>query len=813
MLKNYLLVGIRNLKRQFLYSFINVIGLSVGICCVSLILLYVGHELTYDKHHPDYKKIYRLDFSGTINDSEFITCLMSAPAATVLVQDFPEELMSSFRFRQSGDYYIKKEGSDLNFKEENVLFADSNLLSFWNIPVLYGNPKEALNKPKTLVISQKISQKLFGNVNPVGETVILDNKNPWTVGAVIQNIPNNSHFGGDVFLTMLSRDEAHRPIWFSFNFHTYYKVKEGLDIKSFENELNQYIPEKYLGPEIVRFMNMDLEAFRKEGNRLGFSFMPLSDIHLKSNKLGELTANGDVKYVYIFSAIGLFILLLASVNFINLSTARSIKRAKEVGLRKVLGGHRATIITQFLAEAFLITLMAAFLSYIILFLIRGAFNEISNKTFGVGDLFSPVFLAYLFGLTLTVAFISGIYPAFYLSRYQLVKTLKGKLNTENKGLNLRNALVVFQFAVSLIMIVGTITVNSQLRYIQDKKLGYDKERVLLIEDAWILRENVDAFKNEVLKSSKIENATVTGFFPVDFNHNNNVYWPGKSEKPESNHVVNNHTVDYNYISTLGIGISEGRNFSEDFPSDSMSILINESCARQMGLENPIGSYISTYSSINEETVTASFKVIGVVKDFHYRSFREPIAPVVLHLGESPFMVGLKVNRNADVRATIAEIESIWDQIAPGQPFEYSFLDEHFDRLHEAEGQVSVIINIFTAVAMFIACLGLFGLSSFTASQKIKEIGIRKVLGASNLEIIGMLSLQFLKPVLISLLIAFPIAWYAMERWLEDFAYRIDLDWILFFASGAAAIVLAWITMSYHSIVAANTNPTETLNYE
>ncbi len=814
MFKNYFLVGIRSLWRQRFYSFINVVGLAIGICCFSLIVLFVNHELTYDKFHDDAERIYRMDFSGRINDSEFITNLMSAPASYTLQNDFPDDIDEAFRFRQTGTYFIRAEETEQNFKESNVLFVDSNAFTFWNLPLKYGNSKAALNEPKTLALSSSMANKLFGdNINPVGKNVILDDETPWKVDAVYEDIPSNSHFNADIFLSMLSRQEAYRPMWLSFNFPTYFKLNQGTDVQSFESKLNKFVPEKYLGPEIKKFMNMDMNEFDAKGNYMGFSLFPLTEIHLKSNKMGELQANGDIQYIYIFSAIGIFILILACINFINLATARSVNRAKEVGLRKVLGAYKSQLVAQFMTEAFLITLSATVLSVFALFLILPVFNEISGKSFVETDLITGQFIVVISLLTMIVALVAGLYPSFYLSKFQPIKTLKGKVSQDLKGGSLRNALVIFQFTISLVLIIGTLTVNNQLTFIQNKKLGYDKERLLLIEDSWILGDQKKIFKNELVKNSNISSGSIANFFPVDLNNNNNVYWPGTSSSPVDNFIVNNHYVDYDFIPTLNVAVKEGRNFSRDFQSDSLGIIINETCAKQMGFENAIGEFISTYTEVDNETKSQAYKVIGVVKDFHFKSLHQVIQPMVLHLSENGSYVCFKLNKNAEMSKTLEDIHAKWEELAPGQPFSYSFIDDRFEKLHASENQIRNIVNIFTIITILIACLGLLGLASYTAAQKTKEIGIRKVLGASVLEIIGMLSIKFLKPVLIAFILSIPIAWYFMSGWLEDFAYRTKLSPFIFFSAGALALIIAWFTMSFHSIRAANSNPIESLKDE
>lgn len=810
MLKNYLNVALRNLLKHKFYSGINILGLSIGLTTFLFIALFVKDELSYDKGHSQAKNIYRMDFAGSINGNEFITALMSAPAAKTMKEDFPE-VVDAFRFRGTGNWFVKRKGQELTFKEENVINADPNFFEFWETRLLAGDPKTCLSRPHTLVMDATTAKKIFGEENPVGQIVVLDNNTDYEVTGVYEDFPKNSHFHYNIMLTMEDRQDAKSNMWMSFNFNTYLKLKEGAD----PNDLIAKFPgliESKIGSEIQQFMQMSLEEFGSTGNYALFSLLPLMDIHLHSDKLGELEANGDIKYVYIFSAIGLFILILACINFMNLSTARSANRAKEVGLRKVLGAFRTQLIRQFISEAMLISFLSMVIAFALAYPLLPYFNELAGKKLLATDLFSVEFILIMLAIMLVVGLLSGSYPAFYLSKFRPVETLKGKLTLGFKSGKIRSVLVILQFTVSIIMIVGTAIVFDQLSYIQNKKLGFEKDQVIMINDAWILRDKIQAFKQAALQDSKITAATVASFLPVGTVNNNNVYFAGKTANGKETYILNNHWIDYDYMQTLGMEIDRGRSFSKDFPSDSTAAILNESAVRQMGLENPIGSYISTYDGRQDSLFTISYKVIGVVKDFHFESLKANINPLVFHLGESTGYVALKVN-TTELAGTLNYLETTWDEMAPGQPFAYSFMDERFDRIYASEQQVGTIFGVFAFLAIFIACLGLFGLASFTAEQKRKEIGIRKVLGASVSHIVHKLSLNFIKLVLLAFLLAAPIAYFGMQAWLEDFVYRTEIKIWIFLLAGFVSAGIAWLTMGFQSWKAARANPVQSLRNE
>ena len=811
MFKNYFNVAIRNLVKHKFYSLINILGLSIGLTCFLMISLYVVDELNYDNFHADTDQIYRLDFTGNINGSEFVTALASAPAGPTLPDEYPE-VLEALRIRGSGNWTVRKKDAEDAYNEEDVAFVDANFFTFWDYKLINGDPETCLERPNTLVLSSSSAEKIFGDQDPVGQTVVLGNDEDWEVTGVYEDMPSNSHFTLDMMLSMASREEAQQQIWMSFNFNTYLKLQEGFDPDVLEAKFPDLI-QKYIGPEIERFMGASMDEFAAAGNYAGFFLFPLKDIHLYSDKLGDLGANSDIKYVLIFTAIALFILILACINFMNLSTARSAGRAKEVGVRKVMGAYKSHLRGQFLTEAFIITLISIVIAYGACFLVLGQFNILADKVLQFSNLLSPVFLAIMAIVLVIVGLLAGSYPAFFLARFRPVEVLKGKLNLGLKGGGLRSTLVVLQFFVSIVMIIGTAIVYQQLSYIQNKKLGFDKDHVVLVHDPWMLGEQVQSFKNEILQHSEVKNGTLSGFLPVPSSNNNNLWFPGAAPTKEESYVFSEFEVDHDYLSTLDIEVIEGRGFSEEFASDSTAILLNEAAVQRLGWTNePLGKKLSTYAGSQENPVVETYTVIGVVKNFHFQSLRNQIDPLVFQLDPSWGFLSVKIS-GENIPQTIDFIKEKWIEFGPGQPFEYSFLDERFNDMYESEQKLGQIFGVFAFLAIFIACLGLYGLAAFTAEQRTKEIGVRKVLGASIFSIIALLSKEFIKLVGIAFLVAAPVAYYFMNEWLQDFENRTSIDLTIFLLAGILALVIAWVTMSFQSWSAARVNPAKSLKDE
>lgn len=812
MLTNYLKVAFRSLVRSKFFSLINILGLAIGICSFLLIVFFVQDELSYDKHLPHADRMYRLDMTGRFGGNEFNIAVVSAAQGPQMKEDFPE-IEDYVRFRTRGNFLVKY--GENTFKEEDVAYADANVFEFFGIPMVAGDPATALKEPNALVISEALAKKIFGTDEAVGKVVKISGTDDFKITGVMKALPHNTHFHFEALASVETLDEAKNAIWLSQNFQTYFRLVQGADPAALEAKFPDMVL-KYIGPEVEKFIGASMDEFSQAGNKIGYFLTPVTDIHLHSHVDVQLGPTGDIKYVYIFSAVAAFILIIACVNFMNLSTARSANRAKEVGIRKVMGAYRSNLIYQFLMESLLITAVAFLFALGFTALSLPYFNQLTGKEFSLDILGTPTLAFALAGILVFVGLLAGSYPAFFLSAFQPASVLKGKLKTGMRSGKLRSTLVVLQFAISIFLVVGTLTVFDQLKYIQSKKLGYDREQLIVLQNTYVLGGSIESFKNEVLNNNAFTNGTVSGFLPIRSSSTNSAVFPGKNPKSNSTTSCAFFYVDYDYIPTLGMELVAGRNFSKDFGADSTGIIINESTARQFGIaDDPIGKELGTYeggSADDPELNISVFKVIGVVKDFHFESLKTDIRPAVIFLGKSTSRITFRLN-TTDYPAAISYLQQKWNEFAPGQPFEYAFYDEEFNAEYKAEQKVGEIFGIFAGLAIFIACLGLFGLAAFTAEQKTKEVGIRKVLGASVSSIIFLLSREFMKLVLVAFVIAVPVAWFAMDSWLQDFAYRTSLGLEVFLLAGGLSFLIAWLTMSFHSYRAAVINPSRSLRTE
>lgn len=811
MLRNFINVALRNLLKHKFYSVLNILGLSIGLSCFMMISLFVLDEFSFDKFHTDSSNIYRIDFQAKLNGSDHNASKVGAPAAQAILNDYPI-VEDAIRMSATGNWFVKTKGSEKTFKEEHVMMADSNFFSFFTVPMISGNPETALMRPNTLVIDLSTSKKLFGDENPIGKTLVLDNTTNYEVTGVFEDLPKNSHFRKNIILSVASFPrKAKSNNWVNTSFNTYVKFQNDISADQLEKDFPALI-EKYIGPLILKFFGQSLSDFKQAGNNVGFSLFPLEGIHLHSDKSGELGVNSDISYVYIFSAVAVFILILACINFMNLATARSASRAKEVGVRKVMGALKNQLIYQFIAEALIICFVSFVLAYLLTMIFIPSFNELATKQLTILQLFDPTYLVYMLIIMLAVGLFAGSYPAFYLSKFQPAEVLKGKVRLGMKSGALRSLLVIFQFSISIILMIGTAVVFDQLSFIQNKKLGFSKDQILMVEDAWILDNKINTFKNEVLRNVNVQGATVSSFTPVDGDTDGDLFFKTPSADSDMSMVVDIANVDHDFIETLGMNMSKGRFFSKAFLSDSNAVVMNEAAVKMFGYDQPIGDKLYTYGGSQEEPIVVDLKIIGVVEDFHYRSLRNNITPLVFLLGERSGFAMFKV-ASKDIQKTIVDIENTWTEIAPGQPFTYSFMDQQFDRMYEAEQKIGQIFTVFAILGILIACLGLFGLAAFTAEQKTKEIGIRKAMGASITGIVMMLSKNFIKLVMVSFVLAVPAAYYVMGYWLEDFAYRTELKPSTFVIVGLIAFAIAWLTMGFQSWKAARMNPVQSLREE
>ena len=808
MIRNYLKIAIRNLRKQRGFTFINIFGLATGLACCLLITLYVVDELSYDRYNEKADRIYRINTDIRFGGNDMHMATSPDPMGPTLLKDYPQ-VENFVRLHGRGTFLVKETGQTNNLRENDIIYADSTLFDVFTLPLLVGNPKRALVEPNTVVISESAAKRHFGNQNPMGKTLLFDNAFSYRVTGVMRDMPTNSHFHTDFFVCMRS-DNYEWGRWLSNNHQTYILLKEGVDAQRFSHNFETII-QKYVGPQAQEFVGTTIDQLRKSGNRIDYSLIPMTDIHLHSKQNIELAPNSDIQYVYTFSAVAIFILLIACINFMNLSTARSANRAKEVGVRKVLGSVQRQLIGQFMTESVLMAILSMVLALVIVALTLPFFNDISSKQLTIDHLFIPQFLPVLLALPLGVGLLAGSYPAFFLSSFRPISVLKGKINLGLKSAGLRSGLVVFQFMMSVILIVGTMVVYRQINFIQTTKVGFNRNQVLTINEAYALGKQTQAFKDEVRKLPGVTNGSVSGYLPVPSNRSDSPLFP--EGQVDQNKAVSTQQwgVDYDYIPTLGMELKEGRNFSREFGADSTGIILNETAVKVFGFKDPIGKRIMRMLD-NEGKNFKTYTVIGVVKNFHFESLRHTIGAVAMMMEPNQGAISFRLS-SQDMPTMVKQIEAKWKQMAPGIPFTYSFLDDSFDAMYRAEQRVGQIVLTFSVLAILIACLGLFGLAAFMAEQRTKEIGVRKVLGATTASIVGLLSKDFLRLVLIAILIATPIAWYGMNAWLKDFAYKIDVPWWVFVLAGSVAVFIAFVTVSFQSIKAALMNPVKSLRSE
>lgn len=804
MFKNYFKIALRSVWKDKFFSFLNISGLAIGIACCLLIVTYVRYELSYDKHFANQENIYRIIIDGSFNGRDFTGSQSPSPTGGIYRDQIPG-VEERLRLRNTGNWIVKYE--DKVFNEDRVVFSDETFFDVFKIRLLKGNPKEVLNRKNHLVMSETVAQKYFGDEDPVGKTVRLDNDSDWTVSGVYEDIPGNTHFRFNMILSFITReDEYNSQQWLNQNYDTYLVLNENADPAQVQAQMNEIAIDK-MGAEFKQFLDMTYDQFLAAGNSFNYFLQPLGDIHLRSDGYGGFEPEADITYVYIFSAIAAFILIIACINFMNLSTARSANRAKEVGIRKVLGSIRGQLIMQFISESVLITFISGLIGLALAIVVMPFFNDFADRQMTLG--FWEC-LPYVIGGSLAVGVLAGVYPAFFLSAFAPVKVLKGNLSMGMKSGGLRKALVTFQFFISILLIIGTFSILNQLSYIQNKKLGFDKDRVLLVHNTYLLGDNFEAYKNSILNNASVDNVSATWFLPTYSNRSSTVFFPDAIIDQDRGQVSQNWRVDEDYADVFGLKLKDGRFFNEDIPTDTMAMVINEKAAQVYGIENLENAIIGDFN--DDGTALDRYRVIGIIEDFHFESLKTEIGPMVMRLGSQRGYLGLRLN-TSNYQQVIDEARVAWDEMAADQPFEYSFLDDRFGNMYEAENQLGNIFSIFAALAIIIACLGLFGLAAFTAQQKTKEVGIRKVLGASLSQLIYLMSKEVSILIMISFVVAAAVGWYGVDLWLQSFAYRPPISVTAFILAGVSALFIALATMSYQSIKVATGNPVKALRNE
>ncbi|WP_422082859.1 ABC transporter permease [Ulvibacterium sp.] len=810
MFKNYLKIAWRNLVKQPFFTGLNLFGLAVGIAAVILIGLYIHDELRYDTMFADADRIYRLDADTKFGGKAETIANVSGPMAAAILQDIPT-VESVVRFRDNWDLLVRPEGADAYIKEQSTCYVDTTFFDFFGITLLRGDKKTALSNPNTMVMTRSTAQKFFPEVDAVGQTVKIDNNITATITGIIEDLPKNSFLRDrGIFMAMAGYEASRGNQWGNFNFYTLIKLRSDARIEDVKIGMDKMIDD-YLMPFVQQFFpGMDRTQFEASGNYVKYGATPLQKVHLYSNIDVEFSPNGDIKNVYVLGVIGLFLLILACVNFINLSTAFSLKRAKEVGIRKTLGSARKGLIAQFIMESALITLGALVLGLLLALLGIPLFNQLAEKELAV-PVTSYAFWGALITLMAFLTLSAGSYPAFFMSRFNPVKVLKGQGNKDIGGSGLRNALVVFQFAISLLLIVSTLVVYEQLNYMTEKDLGYDKEQVLVVHNVFSLAQKKQAFKQEVKQLAGVSNATISSYLPTPSSRSDNTFLQAEDQSQEKAINMQEWDVDEDYIATVGLQLIAGRNFNPtQFPTDSTAMIINEKTVELLGTgpEEALGKQFVTNLGSGELAT-----VIGVIRNFNFETLRNQVDALSMQLSSNGGNLAIKLHSGKQASKIVGEVERMWNKTVPTLPFEYSFMDDSFNRTYDADRRLGKIFIAFTVLSILIACLGLFGLAAFNAQKRVKEIGVRKVLGASVGQIAYRLSFDFLKLVAIAIGIALPLGWIIMDRWLEDFAFRINIPWWALLLSGLLAVTIALFTVSYQSIKAALANPVKSLRTE
>jgi putative ABC transport system permease protein len=803
MILNYFKIAWRHILKNKVMFGINILGLTLGIASCVIISLFVFDELSYDRFNTKAENIVRVVLKANINGETINEAVVMAPVAQTFKNDLPEVIEAT---RLTNLYSPEINFKNTTYRDTKFAYVDPNFFSVFTLDIIDGNTVNPLDQPNTVVISIKEAKKYFGTENAIGKTLKIDNYNrQYTVTAVMEEVPKNSHFHFDMFASTVGYETANSTSWVNSDFFTYLLLKDGTNLKALEAKIPALV-KKYMAPQIDGAVGMSYSEFIKT-NKIGLFLQPLTDIHLNSDFIitTVLEPGGDIKYVYIFSAVALFMLFIACINFMNLSTASASKRAKEVGIRKVLGSNKKQLVVQFLTESMLASCIAMLLAVLLVVAFLPVFNTISGKALLTSNFFNPIALGILGLLTLVVGVIAGGYPAFFLSSFMPIKALKNKFAGVGKNKGIRSGLVVFQFVISAGLILSTLVVYQQMDFIQQKELGYNKDQLLVLRSSYLLKENNLALRDELLKSPSVLNIAQSAYVPAG---TSDVSMSGVFLEDTYVRRMFTYNIDEHYLPTMGMNLISGRNFSKDFGDEVNNVIVNEEALKILGFgENVIGKQFQRDTDNGKQLLT----VIGVVKNFNFKSLHKRIDPLLmLYNPYGGLIVRTKVE---DMSSLIEKANAIWLTFKAKGNFSYTILDDSYSQQYLTEQKMGTILSIFAVLTIFVACLGLFGLVTYTAEQRTKEIGIRKILGSSVLQIVSLLTKDFLKLIIISFLIAFPLGFYLMNKWLQDFAYRIEISvWSIFLAA-LLTIIVALLTISFRSIRAAIANPVDSLKTE
>jgi len=801
MFKNYLKVAFRSLNKNRVYSVINILGLALGLTVTILVFMFIKDETSYEKHWSGYERVYRTGIKADMMGQKMDAPVSPSPMANAFRTEFTDVETATRINTVNQEIMVRHEQTKVYIQKG--VYADSTFFKVFNYEFVHGDPNTALIEDNAIVLTEETARKLFGDKNALGELVNYDNRQDYVVKGIVKEPKGHAHFHFDMFMSQ----NGIRNVWMSNNFHTYVKLKEGADFIAFETEMRRNFMKK-IEPDVERFLKITVEEFLKQGNAFEYQLQPLKDIHLHSQKDWEIEQNGNIIYIYVFIGIAILVILIAGINFMNLSTARAGKRAKEVGVRKVTGASRKMLIVQFLTESVIQSFIALFLAFILVELFLPGFNNIMETNL---DLFNDhIGQTVLFSLAVTLFYglFAGSYPAFFLSAFQPIAVLKGDLTKTKGGALLRKSLVVIQFTASTILIIGMIIIFQQISFLQNKDIGFKGDQVIvapLQTDAFV--ENFRSYNDIFLKNSNVLSITRASYYPGDTPNQNMFNLEGSEEQMP----LWNMEVDYGFFNTLGVEMVEGRKFDREKESDSIPyFILNETAVKNLNIENAVGRRLGRFTNQNGDKEYGN--IIGIVKDFHIEGFNQPIRPMVLTVSDNLWFASFKIAAN-DMNATIDYIETEWNKLEPSHPFRYTYLDQKFGALLRQQENFGTMFLFLTILAIIISAMGLYGLASYTAEQRTKEIGIRKVLGASVSQIMNMLTKDFIKLVLIANIFAWPITYLLAKNWLTNFSYQIDMPIMPFIFATILALIIALITVSSQAYLAANSDPVDALKYE
>lgn len=806
MILNYLLIALRNAWRNKVYFLINLLGLAIGITSSIIILLFVLDELSYDRHNEHFRDIYRICIRGKIQGTEIEAALSNAPLGATIKNDFPEVLEATRLYTFDGDPVV---GFDNRvFIEEEFYYADSTFFNVFTAPVVYGDPSDMLRRPNTLVLTQEISRKYFGDEDPVGKMLLVgENETPYEITGVVKGFPENSHFTFNMLGSMTSIYYADVTRWLGNNNYTYIRLEEATDPDVPESKFAELVA-MHMGAELEEILGLTMEEFFASGNTYGYFLQPLKNIHLESDLQFEINPGGSKSSVIMFSVIAVFLIIIASINFMNLATASAARRATEVGIRKVAGADKKRLIAQFLSESLLITIFSLVLAVVLVELFLPAFNNLSGKELSLNSIGGLKLAGGLLLIAVFVGFFSGSYPAFFLSSFKPVDVLKSGAMRGSRGAGLRKVLVTFQFIVTIVLFICTMIVNGQMKYLQVKDLGFKKENLIVIDRIHVLDEQVESFRQELLKNPAILDASFSSAAPGGL-IGDNAYLPEGASSDET-HAINNLWTDSYFYDTYQLELVEGRWFQEGSSSDSVSLILNEAAVKAFNFEDPLSKRL--FTQFGDDTQTPG-QIIGVVKDFHFQSLHQEVRPLIIQFVQgNRYKLNVRIT-GLETAKTLEYIEKTWTSFKEQQPIHMSFLDEDLAALYDNDEKAATVFSIFSVLAIFIAALGLLGLASFSAAQRTKEVGIRKAMGASIPIVLYTLSREFIWLILIATVAAWPLGYFIMKDWLQDFPARIQLDPMVFVISSLLAFFIAAITVLLRIYQAASMNPVSSLRYE